>query len=714
MHPHSEETESLLLVSKLCANYRRSDKSFFRRFSVPHDRLFLDALERDLKRERMGLESTTAVVSEPALSFSYDPKRPLFEQFAVTTKSNLSPVESDHEGSSPPCDQGQSGSTAHASASSVSLPELNYTGSKASMESHKSSLNGTSVHTEPPSPSKDAFPPNSLARSPFFNMFALFEGSPTYKQRRKKPVKGRRSGGDEEKDNRRQSLDISSHNVDTSKPLLEATNPIRTQPHNRYAVVPEPGQFRFTSGDLKISPSVPDGRLGQQSRAAACLPAPTPPHQCPLFTCRHAFASAELLQNHLRAHEDDCQGADKHQGNMDVDQQDVEETNAYPTVQIARGAQQLQYPRGGSEIPQFTHVLTSPDGSPTYDGNKDLTYPSPGPWRPQSSESSAYNGTMGTSVPSSGYAYFCDQPQCFTDLGYRYIRSYPYDSSSVDGESRSPSEAPAPLSAASTQSYYSPQHPYSVSAPSNRLDFDPYYPPSTAPAESPTVRRPRSVTPSLPKRAPHARRPSTANEVPTSFGAPHSTGYTSSWRHHSGTHVPRGYHPYAAPAHDHSYGTESSHSSPGSSPFAVSLNTPGSEYPSDSSHAAEYGSEASPQMHAQHREYAAPQLSPHLQTQFAHVVSLESVSPIENMGASYTHDAEVYNDTGSPSQHAGYSGSPESVEATPASYQYTPDVAGYVSRSGSSTGGVVYHPDPIVPAHHAQMRQHYYEQQQVA
>lgn len=42
---------------------------FMFRFSVPHDRLFLDALERDLKREKMGLEPTTAVMGEPARSF---------------------------------------------------------------------------------------------------------------------------------------------------------------------------------------------------------------------------------------------------------------------------------------------------------------------------------------------------------------------------------------------------------------------------------------------------------------------------------------------------------------------------------------------------------------------------------------------------------------------------------------------------------------------
>jgi hypothetical protein len=50
-------------------------------FSVPHDRLFLDALERDLKRERTAQEPTSEVVGEPAQSFAYDPRRPLVDQF---------------------------------------------------------------------------------------------------------------------------------------------------------------------------------------------------------------------------------------------------------------------------------------------------------------------------------------------------------------------------------------------------------------------------------------------------------------------------------------------------------------------------------------------------------------------------------------------------------------------------------------------------------
>jgi len=40
----------------------------------------LDALERDLKREKMGLDPTTRIVGEPS-SVTYDPKKTLYEQF---------------------------------------------------------------------------------------------------------------------------------------------------------------------------------------------------------------------------------------------------------------------------------------------------------------------------------------------------------------------------------------------------------------------------------------------------------------------------------------------------------------------------------------------------------------------------------------------------------------------------------------------------------
>ncbi|KAJ8583958.1 STE-domain-containing protein [Rhizopogon salebrosus TDB-379] len=59
-----------------CIHTQKKQQIFYW-WSVPHDRLFLDALECDLKRENMGFEPATTVVGEPALSFTYDPRRSL-------------------------------------------------------------------------------------------------------------------------------------------------------------------------------------------------------------------------------------------------------------------------------------------------------------------------------------------------------------------------------------------------------------------------------------------------------------------------------------------------------------------------------------------------------------------------------------------------------------------------------------------------------------
>ncbi|ODN75344.1 hypothetical protein L202_06520 [Cryptococcus amylolentus CBS 6039] len=87
------------LFRKGCIRTQKKQKVFYW-FSVPHDRLFLDALERDLKREKAGQEPTSVVVGEPASSFRYDPHRSLYEQFSryilernpVYTKSRLVPT----------------------------------------------------------------------------------------------------------------------------------------------------------------------------------------------------------------------------------------------------------------------------------------------------------------------------------------------------------------------------------------------------------------------------------------------------------------------------------------------------------------------------------------------------------------------------------------------------------------------------------------------
>ncbi|KAJ7576001.1 STE like transcription factor-domain-containing protein [Mycena floridula] len=68
-----------LLFKYQCIRTQKKQKVFYW-FSVPHDHLFVDALERDLKREKMGMEATTVATGEPALSFVYDSKRGLYEQ----------------------------------------------------------------------------------------------------------------------------------------------------------------------------------------------------------------------------------------------------------------------------------------------------------------------------------------------------------------------------------------------------------------------------------------------------------------------------------------------------------------------------------------------------------------------------------------------------------------------------------------------------------
>ena len=54
---------------------------------MQHDWPFLDTLERGIKRATMGLEPTTVVTGEPALSFTYDPKLLLYERWAEASGS---------------------------------------------------------------------------------------------------------------------------------------------------------------------------------------------------------------------------------------------------------------------------------------------------------------------------------------------------------------------------------------------------------------------------------------------------------------------------------------------------------------------------------------------------------------------------------------------------------------------------------------------------
>lgn len=70
------------LYKNNCVRTQKKQK-VFHWFSVLHDRLFLDALERDLKKEAPGKKSSTEPVSEPAISFSlnhYNSSQTLHDQ----------------------------------------------------------------------------------------------------------------------------------------------------------------------------------------------------------------------------------------------------------------------------------------------------------------------------------------------------------------------------------------------------------------------------------------------------------------------------------------------------------------------------------------------------------------------------------------------------------------------------------------------------------
>ncbi|KAI9746463.1 MAG: homeodomain transcription factor ste12 [Claussenomyces sp. TS43310] len=105
------------LYKNNCIRTQKKQKVFYW-YSVPHDRLFLDALERDLKREKMRQEATTVAVNEPALSFEFDSSQSLFEQLTKAQQANSSSFSAQQ----PSFSQSQSQSTSPVVRAIDSMP----------------------------------------------------------------------------------------------------------------------------------------------------------------------------------------------------------------------------------------------------------------------------------------------------------------------------------------------------------------------------------------------------------------------------------------------------------------------------------------------------------------------------------------------------------------------------------------------------------------
>lgn len=139
----------------------------------------------------MGLEATTVITGEPAMSFTYDPKRSLYEQFSKAQGGREGEGELEAavrrvdealvggmsvEGGQDALDAGMSSgdtSTGHSSDQDDAAPSNSASNSNAPLVDDNMSVNRLPPALQGPN-------------TPFFSMFSLFEGSPTYKQRRKK------------------------------------------------------------------------------------------------------------------------------------------------------------------------------------------------------------------------------------------------------------------------------------------------------------------------------------------------------------------------------------------------------------------------------------------------------------------------------------------------------------------------------------------------
>ena len=146
------------LYKNNCIRTQKKQKVFYW-YSVPHDRLFLDALERDLKREKMGQEATTVAVNEPALSFEFDSSQSLFEQLTKAQQSSQSTYPTQQQ----PMPQSQSGSPLDRAADSMPPPSF--------MPQH--SLVGTTSMPAPSMPMPTAMHDDSMSHMPTYSQMAM-------------------------------------------------------------------------------------------------------------------------------------------------------------------------------------------------------------------------------------------------------------------------------------------------------------------------------------------------------------------------------------------------------------------------------------------------------------------------------------------------------------------------------------------------------------
>jgi transcription factor STE12 len=284
--------------------------SLLKRYSVPHDRLFLDALERYLKCENMGFEPTTAVVGEPAFSFTYDSRRGLYEQFSMA--QSVMEVDGDANRNTRVPQMNRTYNT-HGSASTVSGTAAVHNSNSRELHPHNS-IDGGGMHL-PSAPHH----PNTT-----YLPFSTFRGSPYWRGRKEST---NRSGAVT-----RSSL-TGSNGSDISVGCgpsnfgMTAADMFISQPRGEQD--PSARQTKAMLQARRGQPSAHNGPILGQPSTGECIPSSLPPFSedsllhtfsdvgghsgtgkalttkvfiCPLFCCGRLFKHMEHLKRYMRTH----------------------------------------------------------------------------------------------------------------------------------------------------------------------------------------------------------------------------------------------------------------------------------------------------------------------------------------------------------------------------------------------------------------------------
>jgi transcription factor STE12 len=408
---------------------------------------------------------------------------------------------------------------------------------------------------------------SSAPTTPFFSMFSLFEGSPSYKQRRKKVSK------------------TAKKSSQPSPPTAEANLiPDHSSSLDQLPAQPNLSDFEHYStpedirGSLSLSPPPPNSAPASHLQGNVSFPnglsssQPSPafhPHMgvprlrtkafvCPLYSCGKLFKRMEHLRRHLRTHtlekpfqcarcfksfsrSDNLNQhirtharADDGDANAEVKlESGEEEEDSMMTAEIceievpsdALGLEEdsfIMYPHDGSagdiygppptaDVPQFAHVVTVPDS----------------PFALSHGSEWEARHLQRRHLPPSLNLYTDDQA---SPPGYSSGMSAGQDTSStVLTPMRQPNLLyPYPFTPSDNGGF---QH--SLSAPSHKATFDP------APIHStyinvdgvPQLRRYRSATPSGLRPTEPVKRPFTSSSVPPAYtfspSDPNSVGSVS-------------------------------------------------------------------------------------------------------------------------------------------------------------------------------------------